>query len=121
MKESAIREPHVPVSIDKLKQLIIADSEPFGVIIGLNRIPTPECNTYHSHLYYGTFSDPKEPLCPYGWNRGKDSYSIWRGNVGRGICKRCLKRAYREYVLSLEMLNKSNVSEDALSAIRIER
>lgn len=35
-----------------------------------------------------------EPMCIYGWNRGGNSFSIFRGHSGaRGLCKICDKRA----------------------------
>lgn len=60
-----------------------------GFILGLNRVPFAETK-YVSHIYQGTFSEPGDPMCPRGWNRG-DGYSIWRNNVGTHICKTCLK------------------------------
>lgn len=65
-----------------------------GFILGLERSPFSE-NKHKSHIYRGTFSDPGEPLCPLGYNRGKDGYSIWRNNIGLGICRRCLLNATR--------------------------
>lgn len=65
---------------------------PDGYIAGLGRdFPHPPL----AHLYKGTFSDPGYPMCLYGWNRDDgESYSIWRGNVGRkGICLICMRRA----------------------------
>lgn len=67
-----------------------------GFIIGLERSPGAE-NKKVSHIYRGTFSEPGEPMCPLGYNRGKDSYSIWRNNIGLGICRRCLKNAAKQY------------------------
>lgn len=64
-----------------------------GYIVGMDRIPEPECQRKVTHLYKGTFDDPGLPMCKKGWNRG-DGYSIWRGNISeKGICKVCLKRA----------------------------
>lgn len=68
-----------------------------GFVLGLNRIPDPKCNKLSSHIYRGTFTDPKEPMCPRGYNRGKEGYSIWRNNIGKGICRTCLKNAAKEY------------------------
>jgi hypothetical protein len=65
---------------------------PDGYIPGLGRdIPYPRL----AHLYKGDFSEPGLPMCPKGWNRDNgESYSIWRGNVGRdGVCRTCMKRA----------------------------
>lgn len=101
---------HKEPTLDEVEQELIKNEVP-GLIIGLKRVPLPKCNTYHSHVYTGTFSDPEEPLCPYGWNDG-DGYSIWRGNVGRGICKRCLKKAHEWRVQSIRALNKSNAERD---------
>lgn len=59
-------------------------------ITGLDR------NDQHlvSHLYYGKFSDPGDPMCVRGWNRcdGQD-YSIFRNCGQDRICKVCLRRA----------------------------
>lgn len=65
---------------------------PDGYIAGLGRdFPPPPL----AHLYKGDFSDPGFPMCARGWNRDDgESYSIWRGNVGKkGICKTCMRRA----------------------------
>lgn len=64
---------------------------PPGYISGLGRdYPYPRV----AHLYKGTFVDPGLPMCPKGWNRGVDGYSIWRRNEGLwGICAVCLRRA----------------------------
>ena len=67
---------------------------PDGYITGLER-------TYPhkllAHLYKGDFSDPGLPMCRRGWNRdGGESYSIWRGQIGRdGVCAVCLRRAQK--------------------------
>jgi hypothetical protein len=66
-----------------------------GFIPGLGRdFPHPK----RAHLYRGTFSDPSEPLCRFGWNRDAgEAFSIWRNNIGAaGICRLCIKRARRE-------------------------
>ena len=71
---------------------ILTNDIPDGYILGLGRdYPHPKI----SHLYKGDFSDPGLPMCRKGWNRDNgESYSIWRGNMGkRGVCKTCLKRA----------------------------
>ena len=66
-----------------------------GYILGLERTPGADIR-FVSHIYQGTFSDPQEPLCPKGWNRDNGhAYSIWRNNVGRGVCKFCLKKLYK--------------------------
>jgi hypothetical protein len=44
------------------------------------------------HWYDGNFDDPGNPLCIYGWNRGGDSYSIFRNNPSGSECKICAKR-----------------------------
>ena len=65
---------------------------PEGYITGLSREYRSD-ERLVAHLYEGTFSDPGNPMCKRGWNRG-EGYSIWRNNVGiKGICKICLKRA----------------------------
>ena len=66
-----------------------------GYITGLGRDhPAPK----RSHLYRGTFSNPGDPLCHYGWNRDNgEGYSIWRNNVGvLGNCSHCIKKARKE-------------------------
>lgn len=71
---------------------IITFDIPAGYILGLGRdYPHPKL----AHLYKGDFSDPGLPMCRRGWNRDDgESYSIWRGNMGKnGICKVCLRRA----------------------------
>ena len=71
---------------------IITSSIPDGYILGLGRdVPHPPI----SHLYQGTLNDPGKPMCKRGWNRDDgESYSIWRGNMGRlGVCEICLRRA----------------------------
>jgi len=65
---------------------------PEGYITGLSR-EAGALERLVAHLYKGSFSDPGNPMCKRGWNRGY-GYSIWRNNVGRrGICKVCLRRA----------------------------
>lgn len=60
-----------------------------GFIIGLDRSANAGTR-FVSHIYRGSFSNPGDPMCPRGWNR-EDGYSIWRNNLGRGICKTCLR------------------------------
>lgn len=67
-------------------------NEAEGFILGLERSYNSE-NKHVSHIYQGTFSEPGAPMCPKGYNRGTDGYSIWRNNIGLGICRRCLKAA----------------------------
>ena len=67
-----------------------------GFLLGLERSPGSE-NRHMSHIYRGDFGDVGEPLCPKGYNRGKDGFSIWRNNIGKGICRMCLKNAAKEY------------------------
>jgi hypothetical protein len=63
-------------------------------ITGLNREPHAD-RRFKSHLYRGTFGDPGMPMCWRGWNRdGGTAYSIWRNNVGLGVCQDCKRRAY---------------------------
>jgi hypothetical protein len=69
----------------------VNDEVPDGYILGLVREPKAR-DRFVSHLYKGTFADPGLPMCKLGWNRG-DSYSILRNNIGKGICKVCLRRA----------------------------
>lgn len=72
----------------------LTNSIPEGYILGLGRdYPYPKI----SHLYKGTFADPGLPMCRKGWNRDYgQSYSIWRGNMGKhGVCKVCLRRAQK--------------------------
>jgi hypothetical protein len=67
-----------------------------GYIIGLERTPGAQ-QRFVSHIYRGTFADPGDPMCPKGWNRdGGESYSIWRNNLGRDICKNCLRAVEKE-------------------------
>lgn len=88
-------------------EMAILNREPtMGVIMGLAR-NKEHFESLHCHLYYGTFNEPGEPLCPYGYNDGKDGYSIFRGNVGRGICKLCLKKAHKQHLESIKLLIKS--------------
>jgi hypothetical protein len=65
-----------------------------GYITGLGRdYPRPK----KAHLYRGTFSEPIEPLCKRGWNRGEREFSIWRNNIGsEGICRHCIRKARKE-------------------------
>jgi hypothetical protein len=47
-----------------------------------------------AHLYRGTFRKFGSPMCRRGWNRlGGHGYSIFRNNLGGGLCKVCLRRA----------------------------
>ena len=67
-----------------------------GFIIGLDRSPKA-AQRFVSHVYRGTFDDPGNPMCSRGWNRdGGNGYSIWRNNLGRDICKSCLKAVEKE-------------------------
>jgi len=65
-----------------------------GYIIGLIREENA-ASRYVSHIYKGTFNDPGDPMCKKGWNRGS-YYSIWRNNLGKNICKVCLKNTLKE-------------------------
>jgi len=70
-----------------------------GYIIGLERTPGAE-NRFMSHIYEGSFDDPGDPLCPKGWNRDNGKgYSIWRNNLGRGICRNCMKKLTKSLTL----------------------
>ena len=65
-------------------------------ILGLDRSPNAQTR-FVSHIYRGSFGTPGDPMCPRGWNRdGGESYSIWRNNLGRDICKNCLKAVEQE-------------------------
>jgi hypothetical protein len=67
-----------------------------GYIIGLDRSPNAAIR-FVSHIYRGTFSDPGDPMCPRGWNRDEgNGYSIWRNNLGRDICRSCLRAVAKE-------------------------
>jgi hypothetical protein len=47
-----------------------------------------------AHLYRGTFERPRGPMCRRGWNRLNGfGWSIFRNNLGSGVCKVCLRRA----------------------------
>jgi len=94
-------------SINDTEQAILNKEGGMGVIMGLAR-NKEHIESLHCHLYYGTFSEPEEPLCPYGYNDGKDGYSIFRGNVGRGICRLCLRKAHKHHVASVKALNESH-------------
>lgn len=66
---------------------------PDGYVVGLVRDAHSE-ETRVSHLYEGDYADPGWPMCARGWNRGYGTdYSIWRGQMGLGICKVCHRRA----------------------------
>lgn len=75
-------------------KLILGEMDNF--ILGLDRSPNAH-KRFVSHIYRGTFSNPGNPMCKRGWNRGKDGYSIWRNNIGlRGVCSICLKAVDKE-------------------------
>lgn len=47
-----------------------------------------------AHLYRGTFQRTGNPMCRRGWNRLNGfGWSIFRNNLGSGVCKVCLGRA----------------------------
>ena len=49
-----------------------------------------------AHLYRGTFQRVGNPMCHRGWNRLNGfGWSIFRNNLGSGICKVCLRRALK--------------------------
>ena len=63
---------------------------PLGYISGQDRNEADAV----AHLYKGTHQDPCLPMCARGWNRGDGySYSIFRGSIGSGICRVCMRRA----------------------------
>lgn len=66
-----------------------------GYFIGLERSENAE-NRFVSHVYNGLYDGPMVPMCARGYNRGKDSFSIFRNNLGRGICKVCLKNTLKK-------------------------
>lgn len=66
-----------------------------GYVLGLERTPYAE-NRFMSHIYKGQFDELEKPMCSRGWNRGKDSFSIWRNNIGKGICRNCLKNTLKD-------------------------
>lgn len=70
-----------------------------GFLLGLERSPDSD-KKHLSHIYRGSMQDVGEPMCPKGYNRGKEGFSIWRNNIGLGICRNCLKRAAKEYSLT---------------------
>lgn len=50
-----------------------------------------------AHLYRGTFQRVGNPMCRRGWNRLNGfGWSIFRNNLGSGICKVCLRRALKK-------------------------
>lgn len=66
---------------------------PYGFISGLERTPGADMR-FVAHLYEGPYHDPGLPMCSRGWNRDAGtSYSIWRNNLGKGVCKTCTRRA----------------------------
>lgn len=69
----------------------ITSNIPDGYILGLGRdVPYPKI----AHLYQGSYGNVGDPMCQRGYNRGPDSFSIWRGNMGEyGVCDHCLRRA----------------------------
>ena len=86
--------------IDKLEVDIINGEFVGQVIYALKREPYSERN-YKSHLYMGTFGDVGKAFC------NKAPSSIWRNNLGTGICKQCLKKLHKQHIASLELLIKS--------------
>ena len=67
-----------------------------GYIIGLDRSYNSD-KIVVSHIYKGTFDEPEKPMCKKGWNRNNGTgFSIWRNNLGLGICKTCLKNTLKE-------------------------
>lgn len=70
-----------------------------GFILGLDRSVDAE-KRFMSHIYRGSFMEPGDPMCERGWNR-LGGYSIWRNNIGRGICGICLKRVEKEISLTI--------------------
>lgn len=48
-----------------------------------------------NHLYRGTFSNIKYPMCRYGWSNAW-GFSIFRGSHGEKFCKICLKNAEKK-------------------------
>lgn len=58
-------------------------------ILGLDRVERSEYKS--SHIYKGNFSEIEKAMC------SRASNSIWRNNLGNGICKICLKNTLKEY------------------------
>ena len=80
--------------ISLLNKLFKCEME--GYILGLDRSPFSDTK-YRSHIYKGTFSNPEKPMCKKGWNRNNGKgFSIFRNNIGLGICKICLKNTRKE-------------------------
>jgi len=67
-----------------------------GFTLGLKRTHNAH-NRLVSHIYKGSFNKLEKPMCKRGWNRnnGKE-FSIWRNNLGKGICKICIKNTLEE-------------------------
>lgn len=82
-----------------IKQTLVSkllQAEMPGYILGLERTPGAEFR-FVSHIYKGNFDGPLEPMCKKGWNRDKGKgFSIWRNNLGRHICRNCLKNTLKE-------------------------
>ena len=55
-------------------------------LIGLNRLNERAV----SHIYKGTMGNIKKAMC------NKVPSSIWRNNLGSGICKTCLKNTLKD-------------------------
>ena len=95
----------IPIpTIEQTEQAILNREGGMGVIMGLAR-NKEHFESLKCHLYYGSFNDPGEPLCPYGYNDGTGGYSIFRGQAGCGICRLCLKRAHKQHLESVRLLN----------------
>ena len=90
-------------TINDTEQAILNKEPGMNIIMGLAR-NKDHFENLRCHLYDGSFSEPGDPLCPYGYNDGKYGYSIFRGNVGRGICRFCLKRAHKYHAASVKAL-----------------
>ena len=89
-----------------IKKLI--DNEMPHYILGLDRSYGAEFR-FVSHIYYGKNDKmfPEKPMCKKGWNRdnGK-SFSIWRNNLGKNICKTCIKNTLKQLKVSNKVIIK---------------
>ena len=77
-----------------------------GYILGLERGYEAE-KRFVSHIYKGQYDNLEKPMCKRGWNRDEGTaFSIWRNNIGRGICKNCLKNTLKEIKMESGKIKK---------------
>lgn len=81
------------MTINDLEYKLIDNDLP-GYLIGLERTPGSEYNKV-SHIYKGEFNNIEKPMCKRGYNRA-DGFSIWRNNLGKWICRTCLKNTLKD-------------------------